>query len=53
MNLYNENMTTLVKSLKESLPKIEVKADGTSSVSSPAIGTARMAKLRKPVKVPT
>ena len=44
MNLYNENMTTLVTSLKYYLPKIGVKADGNSLVSSPAVGTARMAR---------
>ena len=43
MNLYNENMTTLVQSLKDSLPKMEVKADGNAtSTSSPAGGTAKM-----------
>ena len=51
MNLYNENMTTLVQSLKDSLPKTGVKTDG---ISITAGGTNKAAKLlTKPAKVPT
>ena len=47
-------MTTLVQSLKDSLPKTEVKADGMTSAPSLAAGTGpKMAKLTKPAKVPT
>ena len=45
-------MTTLVQSLKDSLPKTEVKTDVTTSAPSPAAGP-KMAKLTKPAKVPT
>ena len=48
MNLYNENMTTLVQSLKDSLPKTGVKTDG---ISTTAGGTNKAAKLLpKPAK---
>ena len=47
-------MMTLVQSLKDLLPKIEVKVDSTlTSTSSVVGGTAKMAKLMKPAKVPT
>ena len=56
MNLYNKNMTTLVKFLKDSLPKTEVQGDGTlktTASTSSLVGGAKMAKLMKPAKVPT
>jgi len=52
MNLYNEDMTTLVQSLKDSFPK--VKAGGTTPAPTLAGGVgSKTAKLTKPAKVPT
>ena len=42
MNLYNENMMTIVQSLKDSLTKTEVNAEDTTSATSTVL---KMAKL--------
>ena len=61
MYLYNENMTTLVQSFKDSVSKVEASAStgvsvstGVSAFTVPVGGIgAKMAKLTKPVEVPT
>ena len=47
MTTYNENMTVLVQSMKDTISKTE-----GNCVSSPA-GGVKMAKLTKPAKVPS
>ena len=52
MNQYNENMTTLVQSIKDTFTKEEAGVS-TPGVSTPAGGVGvKTAKLTKPAKVP-